>query len=309
MRIAAIDIGTNTILMLIANVENGTILDIIRDEHTIARIGEGVDSQRNISPDALKRLRICLKEYVRIARSLDVDRIVACGTSALRDAGNAKEIVQHVRTSFDLEITILSKEDEATMTYVGALSGLTRLDDISTHTVIDIGGGSTEIAFGKRTSIESHASLDVGSVRLTERFLQKYPPTSQSMHTATAFIQDLLRSAPSIPSDSHFIGVAGTLTTLSSLYLGIRTYEGRRIEGFRLTTKMVEGSFERLRDLSLEEIVAIPQIPPQRADIILAGVLILRELLNHYEQDSITVSNRGLRFGILLREAAIAKRN
>jgi exopolyphosphatase/guanosine-5'-triphosphate,3'-diphosphate pyrophosphatase len=309
MRLAAIDIGTNTILMLIADVERGSIKEIIRDEHDIARLGEGVDAQRNISAAAFHRALGCLRDYVQIAADLRVDRIIACGTSAMRDAANAAELIQNIRTSLDLDVTTLSKQDEANLTYLGAVSGLRTLDDAHDIVVVDIGGGSTEIVSGRGMNILGRASFDIGSVRLTERFLHGTPPTSPTVAEAQSFIREALRQAPNIPQTAQFIGVAGTLTTLAALHLGLQEYQSERVEGFRLTKEMVENSFELLRELTLKEIVAIPQILPERADIILAGVLILREILNHIEQDSIIVSDRGLRYGILLREAELANRS
>ncbi len=303
-RIAAIDIGTNTILMLIADAEQGTIRSIVRDEHAIARLGKGVDANRVILPETFRRTEDYLRTYINLAISFKCDYIRSCGTSALRDAANRDDFVAHIRSALGIDIEILTKEEEALMTYRGGISGLSSLDEEKKYAVIDIGGGSTEIALGAGSRVLDHCSLDIGSVRLTERFLQHSPPLANALEEARAFVRTALDAVPPVPAETEFIGVAGTLTTLAALDLQLQHYQRDRVDGHRLNYSTVSQSFEYLRGLTLRQLKAIPQILPERADILVAGILILREILDHYKQQTILVSDRGLRYGILLREAA-----
>ncbi len=172
MRITSIDIGTNTILMLIADIGADGSFAVIREEQVIARLGKGVDARRRITPETTERVVHFLGGFWETARSFHPDRIVACGTSALRDAANGVDFVQLVREEIGLEITILSGAEEAELTYLGAVSEFMKPDSKEPFAVLDIGGGSTELTIGNGYSVRSKTSLDLGSVRLTERILQ-----------------------------------------------------------------------------------------------------------------------------------------
>ena len=176
MRLASIDIGTNTILMLIAEIGKDGAMEVLRDEHTIARLGKGVDEKGSIQKETFARISNILKDLRSIARYYNVDRIIACGTSALRDAKNSREFLDFIEQEVNLKINVISGIEEAELTYLGATSDLK--PDISGHryAVLDIGGGSTEISFGNRSCMESAYSIDIGSVRLTERILKQSPP-------------------------------------------------------------------------------------------------------------------------------------
>ena len=301
MRIAAIDIGTNTILMLVADSDGTSIQSIVRDEHVIARLGKGVDEHRVILPETIERVEQYLASYKEIAATVGAAHIAVFGTSALRDAKNRDEVVQHIQQTTGLNVSTLSKEDEAFLTFRGAVSGLSVRN--SSVAVVDIGGGSTEIALGRNNQVLRHVSLDMGSVRLTERFLVQSPPSTQHLQLAEQFVRDLLSQAPTLEQNTTFVGVAGTLTTLAAIDLQLSSYDGTRVNGYRLGKSAVERIFDGLRRMTIGEISNVPQILPGRADILLAGILILKEILAYYKQDSIVVSDRGLRFGILLREA------
>jgi hypothetical protein len=179
MRIATIDIGTNTILMLVADISPGGILSTIRDEHSIPRLGEGVDATHLISQTALKRAVEQLRRYRLIAQDENAEMVVACGTSALRDAKNRDDVIDLMGKKTGIRVEVLSGEQEAELTYLGAVSDYLQGDE--PLAVLDIGGGSTELTFGNGKTITHRRSLDVGSVRLTERILKTSPPTLQAI--------------------------------------------------------------------------------------------------------------------------------
>jgi exopolyphosphatase/guanosine-5'-triphosphate,3'-diphosphate pyrophosphatase len=302
-RLTSIDIGTNTILMLIADVDSNGTIQVIRDEHIIARLGKGVDDKRMILPETFGRVLSFLSEYVRIHKVERSEQIIACGTSALRDATNRQEFIEFIKSRLGLEISILSGDEEAEMTYIGGVSEFTTSNQTQQFVVLDIGGGSSEIVTGTNESVSSKISLDVGSVRLTERFLKTCPPLLSSLGDAQHYVKDHLRGLARPPEGTRCIGVAGTLTTLAAINLQLETYDRERVSGHVLGIDVIEGIFARLKGKRLEELRAIPQILPQRADIIVAGILILTEVMKQIGIVSVTASDRGLRYGILLNAA------
>ena len=302
MRISAIDIGTNTVLLLVAEV-HGTNLEPIEHGYAIARLGQGVDERRNISQEAMDRVAGVLGDYMRISREQQVERIVACGTSALRDAHNRNEFLQFVKTRFGLEVMVLSGEEEAELTYVGALSEFPSEQE-GEYAVIDIGGGSTEVITGTRSEVQSAMSLDIGCVRLTERFLNQTPPDPESLKRAVTMIREHSRSLPEMNRATRLVGVAGTVTTLAAIDLNLPHYDPLAVSGHVLPMTGIQQIFNRLSVKSLNELKAVPQIHIGRADIIVAGVVILIELMKLTGRDEITVSDRGLRYGLALREAS-----
>jgi exopolyphosphatase/guanosine-5'-triphosphate,3'-diphosphate pyrophosphatase len=302
-RLTAIDIGTNTVLMLIADVESNGTIRVIRDEHVIARLGKGVDDKRVILPETFERVLGFLSEYMRIHKAEHSDHIIACGTSALRDATNRKEFIEFIKSRLGLEISILSGDEEAEMTYIGGVSEFIASNQTQRFVVLDIGGGSSEIVTGTNELVSSKISLDVGSVRLTERFLKTSPPLPSSLQDAQDYVRDHLRGLARPPEGTRCIGVAGTLTTLAAIDLQLGMYDRERVSGHVLGIDVIIDIYAQLKGKQLEELKAIPQILPQRADIILAGILILTEVMKQIGVASVTASDRGLRYGILLSAA------
>ena len=303
MQLTSIDIGTNTILMLIADVKRDGAIRVIRDEHVIARLGKGVDEHRRILPETFQRVLNILDNYKQIHDGTRSDRIIACGTSALRDASNRDEFVEFIRSHAGITIEILSGDEEAELTYLGGVSEFIGTDTGRQFAVLDIGGGSTEFTFGQDAVVTSKVSMDIGCVRLTERFLKTSPPNLSGIGRAQEYVREQASSLRSLDGGTRCIGVAGTLTTLAAIDLQLAVYDRVRVSGHVLTIDSIEGIFELLKKKRLEEIKEIPQILPQRADIILAGILILLELLRKTKVERITASDRGLRYGILQREA------
>jgi exopolyphosphatase / guanosine-5'-triphosphate,3'-diphosphate pyrophosphatase len=303
MRLASIDIGTNTILMLVADVERNGTLSVVRDEHIIARLGKGVDEHGFIQKETFQRVRRILSQLKSIADSNRVQHLAACGTSALRDAANRQEFIDFIREHLSIDIKILSGQEEAEATYLGAVSEYLEDSPSGEFAVLDIGGGSTELVSGTGSNVSSAASIDIGSVRLTERILKNSPPDTTVLENAVKLVQNHLHHISPLPSATTLIGVAGTLTTLAALDLQLKTFDKTLINRCVLTRETIERIFQELRHLTLDQIRSYPQIHASRADILLAGILILRETLHKVNVSQIIVSDRGLRYGILLQMA------
>lgn len=301
VKIAAIDVGTNTVLLLLARVEPDRSLTPILHLQRFPRLGQGIDAGRRLAPDAIRRVIDVLKEYRTLLAPYNPDRIAVCGTSAVRDATNRDDLITQIRLETGLTLEVLSGHDEALWTYRGALSGIS---DIGRATVVDIGGGSTEIITGDRTNPERTFSLQIGSVRLKERFLRHDPPTPAELESAIAAVEDALP----LPHDTTFagsilVGVAGTATSLAHLAQGLRDFNPRAINGYRMPYTVVEHLFRTLSSMPSAMILALSSVMEGRADVITAGALILREVLAHLGFDEVLVSERGVRYGLVLREA------
>jgi exopolyphosphatase / guanosine-5'-triphosphate,3'-diphosphate pyrophosphatase len=301
MRIASIDIGTNTILMLIADISDNGTLTVLSDEQRIARVGKGVDKTGAIAWEAFSRSESILEEYLAKARSLNVDVIRATGTSALRDAHNKDDYLSYMLQKLNIDIEILDGAAEALWTYGGAISGFS--GHKGRYAVLDIGGGSTELTTGEGFHIIDRKSLDIGCVRLTEKFLRHSPPHESELLELTDHVDAAVSHFPLF--DAHktvFVGVAGTVTTLAAVELGLETYDGNAVAGFRLSRETIDRRFGQFRALSKDELQHALCIDPGRADIILVGIVILLRFMIARGLTEVVVSERGLRYGIALRE-------
>jgi exopolyphosphatase / guanosine-5'-triphosphate,3'-diphosphate pyrophosphatase len=303
MRLTTIDIGTNTILMLIADISADGKLSTLRDEQVIPRLGKGIDAQRRITPETFDRIRRELQKYKSTAEACLTEKIVACGTSALRDAVNREEFVGFIKKNLGLEIEILSGDEEADLTYRGAVSGFLDEDNRQAFAVLDIGGGSTELSIGRGFLATKKISFDIGCVRITERILHSSPPALSALDHALIEVRTWGSSLPQLPTETQLLGVAGTVTTLAAIDVGLGSYDPNRVNGHHLTLEGIDRTFNELKTQSTSEMIhRFPQIQIGRADIILAGIIILRESLVRLGKAGITSSDRGLRHGIALRQ-------
>jgi exopolyphosphatase/guanosine-5'-triphosphate,3'-diphosphate pyrophosphatase len=291
VRVAAIDLGTNTTRLIVADVTDGTVDAILR-RSTITRLGEGVDARRRLLPLPIARVRNCLSDYRRQLESLGAERALLVATSAVRDAENGEAFLGEIEWSYGFTTRLLSGEEEAELTLrgVGGVDGET--------IVIDIGGGSTElIASGARVSTE------LGSVRLTERFLESDPPAAGELEDLARAIRSVLEKHDL--SADRGIGVAGTVTSLAALDLGLVEYDADRVHGHRLRREGVERQLERLAALPLAERREVRGLEPERAPVIVAGAAILLEGMRHLELAEIEVSERDILDGAALEAAAL----
>jgi exopolyphosphatase / guanosine-5'-triphosphate,3'-diphosphate pyrophosphatase len=304
MRIASIDIGTNTILLLIADIDADGTVTVVRDEQIIARLGKGVDANRRITAETFTRVLGFLQKFKATAEANGATSVVASGTSALRDATNGAEFVREVKARIGLEIGLLSGQEEAELTYRGAVSEFLRTPGAQrSYAVLDIGGGSTELTIGEEGAVLRKASLNVGAVRLTERLLKTSPPSSPAISQAVSEVRSWIATLPRLLTTTRLIGVAGTVTTLAAIDLNLPVYDPRRVNGHFLRVEIVEQVYETLRTKSVRDMISLyPQIQLGRADIILAGVIVLFEALKRFGVRGITASDRGLRYGLALRE-------
>lgn len=301
MTIASIDIGTNTILMLVAEIADDGSLRVISDQQVIARIGKGVDRSGAIEWDAFSRSERFLAAYLDEARASGADVIRCTGTSALRDAKNGDDYLDYMFQKLGLEIEILSGEDEALWTYGGAISGFS--DRSAPYAVLDIGGGSTEMTIGHGFHIEQRLSQDIGCVRLTEKYLHHSPPTEKEISMMLEVIDAAVPRFPAFDTGTTMlVGVAGTVTTLAAVELGLEAYDRDIVAGFVLTRETIQRRFDQFRKLTREQLQHELRIDPGRADIILVGVAILKRLCELRDIPQIVVSERGLRYGIAMRE-------
>jgi exopolyphosphatase/guanosine-5'-triphosphate,3'-diphosphate pyrophosphatase len=290
MRVAAIDLGTNSTRLLVADVADGRV-DELHRETRITRLGEGVDERRKLLPVPIARVRNVLSDFRRTAAELGAERALAVGTSAIRDAENGEAFLGEVEWSYGFASQLLSGDEEAEMT----LRGVTEGRELNAGTVVlDVGGGSTELIERDR-----RISLDIGSVRLTERFLRTDPPTDEELSACRAAVRAGL---PPLEA-TRMIGVAGTITTLAALELG--RYDPDAVHGYRLTRDAVEAQLRRLASLPLTERRELPGLEPERAPVIVGGAAIVAETLAHVSLDELEVSERDLLTGIALAAAEL----
>ncbi|NEX11279.1 MAG: Ppx/GppA family phosphatase [Prosthecochloris sp.] len=301
-RVSCIDIGTNTALLLIADLDTqeGSIKPVFHKQ-TIIRLGKNVDEQKIIDHEAMQRLISCMTDYKHISKEHDVQQIIAAGTSALRDAKNRMEIIDEVVRACGIVIKTISGEEEAALTFSGAVAGMEELPE--TFSVIDIGGGSTEITMGNAQTITGSVSMNIGSVRLTERFFSSQPPTEEEFNAAKEEINRQLTEhlPPFFEAREHVYGVAGTLTTIAAVVSGLEQFDPEKIHNFRLTCEQVGNLLDLFRRQTLNEIMD-SGIPEGRADVITMGALILHQFMKLLGTESIRVSIQGLRYGMAWKE-------
>jgi exopolyphosphatase/guanosine-5'-triphosphate,3'-diphosphate pyrophosphatase len=296
-RVAAIDLGTNSTRLLVADVDDGRIDELTR-RVTITRLGEGVDERRRLLPLPQARVRNCLSEYRRELEALGAERTLVVATSAVRDAENGEAFLGEIEWSYGFVTRLLDGDEEARMAYAGVTAGR----ELSHDTVIvDVGGGSTELVLGGPRGIDFRTSLDIGSVRLTERFLVSDPPADDELEAAARAV----RAALPALTPRTAIGVAGTVTTLAALDLGLAEYDPERVHGHRLSAGAVQRQLGRLAALPLRERRQVEGLEPERAPVIVSGAVIVREVLRAYGLDELEVSERDLLDGAALAAAKL----
>lgn len=299
-RVGAIDIGTNTVLLLIAErSEEGPVAVI--EKATITRLGQGVDLHRRLVPEAMARTTTCLKEYRSLLERHGADVVEVVCTSAARDAENGGEFLAEAEAALGARPRIIGGDEEARLTFEGALSALPVAGPV---TVFDVGGGSTEIIHGvvrsNAPTLGDMVSLDVGSVRLTERYVRHDPPNDDELDTIRGAIQQALMAAtPAF--GTTVVGVAGTVTTLSSLSQSPPCYDSARVHGSHLTREEISRVLAALLSVPLETRRQMTGLEPARADVIVAGTLLVLTLLDWLRARDLVVSDRGVRWGLARR--------
>jgi exopolyphosphatase/guanosine-5'-triphosphate,3'-diphosphate pyrophosphatase len=298
-RVAAIDLGTNSTRLLVADVSAGTVVEV-RRELAITRLGEDVDRRRRLLPTAVARVRNALVDYRRIGVDLAAERTLAVATSAVREAENGLAFLGEIEWSYGFETRLLSGEEEAELTFRGVTSDR----EIAPDTLlVDIGGGSTELILGGPTGMRFSTSLDIGCVRLTERFLHSDPPTVDELAECVAHVRSVL---PALRVAAG-IGVAGTVTATAAIELGLERYDPELVHGHQLSRDGVGRELSRLGSLALRERCRVSGLQAERAPVIVAGLVILREVMDAYGLTSIDVSERDILHGVALEAAALSE--
>lgn len=270
---------------------------------TITRLGYHVDRTHRLDQHAQDRTLACLRDYAADLQRLGASRLAVVGTSALRDAVNGADFIEQAEGLLGTTPRVITGAEEALLTFAGALSGLSVRGSVL---VADIGGGSTELIGGEAAPIrvDEAVSLDVGSVRLTERHFRSDPPTQHELGAARRDVRAALTALPEPAPEADLIGVAGTVTTLVAIALGLESYRGADVHGAPLSSSAVSQLTRRLAALPLARRREVPGLDPGRADVIVAGALLLDELMAWSRKDRLLASDRGVRWGLLAELAA-----
>lgn len=302
---ASIDIGTNTVLLLVAE-QHKTELKPVFEQQLVPRLGKGVDSNKTLAYDSMMRVIAALSEYKKLLELEfpEVETPIVTATSAARDAKNKSLFLRLVRDYTDWKVCLLSGKMEAEWTYAGALSTL-EWKKLKKYVVLDIGGGSSEVAFGKGANLLTQHSFDMGSVRFTERYLADSPPSQQQIAKVKEQIKSTFESYTfdlAINEADEVIGVAGTLTSAAFMIAGLQEYQPEKLNGMSLEKAQIDKLIAELSLLSVDELLAAqPIILKGRADIFLAGLLILQGFMEFFNFETIRVSTGGIRHGALLK--------
>jgi len=298
-RVASIDIGTNTILLLIAELRGGRLSPLFEME-TIARLGEGVQKNGVLSSEAMNRGLETLAGYLDRCASMGVEEVFAVGTSALREAKNSLDFLHRVKEELGLTIEIISGEEEALSSFLAVDRDLGRMKE--PILVVDVGGGSTEFILGKDSHVQDSLSLPLGAVRFTEQFLSSDPVREEEWDMMEDAIRQEISHVPRPGEPVSMVAVGGTATTLASVELGLKEFIAGKIHHFRLTREALRDQLFLYRSKTIEERKKIPGLPPARADVILAGGTILYLAMKELECPSVLVSCHGVRYGVLYRK-------
>lgn len=293
---ASLDIGTNTLLLLIAEVIDGKIDKILADEHQIARLGEGLDKTGIISDNAVLRATRILHDYKNIMLENNVELVRASATSAMRDAGNSSDVRALFETILNSPIEIIAGEDEARLSYLGTIEEFTDNSDI----VLDIGGGSTEIIVGKNGNISYCKSLQIGAVRITESFFPDFKSKRTNLEQARDYINSMFDKLELVKTDGNLIAVAGTPTTIAAIDLKLPQFNAHLIHNHRIDLTRLEEIVDIFVSKTSKKLVEEYNVHLNRADVILGGALILLEFLKHTGKSSLLVSCKGLRYGLII---------
>jgi exopolyphosphatase/guanosine-5'-triphosphate,3'-diphosphate pyrophosphatase len=303
-RVAVVDIGTNSTRLLVADVSPaGGVSELVR-RSTVTRLGAGVDASGSLSPEAIDRVFRTLEVYSEEIVSHDCVANLAVLTSAVRDAANGPEFAERIRRDFSLDARVLAGEEEAQLTFLGAMHD--RACTSEPTVVIDIGGGSTEFIVGHDSAAGFHVSLPAGVVRMSERHIHSDPPSPSELQHLARDVREVFLSG--LPSEQRApvvrgIAVAGTATSAASIAQELDPYDPLRVQGYPLELATVELLLARLADMDETQRRSVVGLHPDRAPTIVAGMVLLAEALRAFELDCVEVSEHDILFGGALRLA------
>ncbi|MCP9958700.1 Ppx/GppA phosphatase family protein [Streptomyces sudanensis] len=297
-RVAAVDCGTNSIRLLVADVDPdaGTLVDLDR-RMTVVRLGQGVDRTGRLAPEALERTFAACRQYAALIRELGAEKVRFVATSASRDAENREDFVRGVQEILGVEPEVVTGRQEAEFSFTGATRELAGTDE---YLVVDIGGGSTEFVVGTG-HVEAARSVDIGCVRLTERHVRHDPPAPDEVAAIRADVRAAIALAEeTVPlrEARTLVGLAGSVTTVAAIALGLAEYDSAAIHRSRIPYERVAEVSDRLLAMTHKERAAIPVMHPGRVDVIVSGALVLREIMEHVGAREVVVSEHDILDGI-----------
>ncbi len=298
-RFATIDVGTNSVLLLVAERTPEGRFEAVRERAEITRLGRGVDATRRLSPEGMEATLAVLESFAREARDLGAEAIAVSATSAARDAENGAEFLAAAKERAGVTVEIISGQLEAQLSFAAVHSDFAS-EASGPLLVLDIGGGSSELIYGNPAGhVDFRHSFDVGAVRLTERFVRSDPMSAEDRARVEAHLRDTFKALPPPPPGAVLVGVAGTVTTVYAVQHAIDPYDAEKVHGGSLSVAELAALADRLCHTPLEQRRTLPGMQPKRADVIPAGALILLEAVKALGLDSCRVSDRGLRWGLL----------
>jgi len=300
VKLATLDVGTNTVLMLIAERDATGAVHAIADLARITRLGRGVDSSGRLDSEAAAQTLAAITEFAQKARERGVEKIVGAATAALRDVKDGAGFIAQVKARADVDLEIITGETEAQLSYLAVVRGLA-LDPAANLLIVDIGGGSTELIHAAPGQKLELVSLQLGSVRLTERLVHHDPPTAREAADLRLLVGEDLRQLGWEFTPGVMVGIAGTVTTICAVALGLATYDARIVHGHRLSHQNVIAAIGKFGALPLAERKRLPGLEAARADVIFAGAAILERIMDHFHMTEVVVSDQGVRWGLLWR--------
>jgi exopolyphosphatase/guanosine-5'-triphosphate,3'-diphosphate pyrophosphatase len=308
VRIAVVDVGTNTTRLYIAELADGKIAAELTRLSRVTRLGAGVDASGRLASDALAREYTVLDEYHQLIEATGAERAVAVMTSAVRDAANGRQFADDVSERFGLDVHVISGDEEARLTYLGTTDGLEPEPDGAATLVFDIGGGSTELVIGHGDHVDFHVSTQTGVVRQADRHIRSDPPSKQELDAVAADVRAVFEQA--VPAEyratpGRAFGVAGTPTSLAAIAQALDPYDSEKVHGYRLSSAQRDQIFERLTAMPLAERKQVKGLHPDRAIAILPGIVILTEIMSLFGLEAITVSEHDILMGAALHYSAL----
>jgi exopolyphosphatase/guanosine-5'-triphosphate,3'-diphosphate pyrophosphatase len=301
MKCASIDVGTNTALLMIAEVTDR--IEEISDIATITRLGEGLKKAGFLSDGAMERTLNALRRYRAVIDESHVEEVLCVGTAALREAKNRNIFLERAYRELSFPIQVISERDEAFYNYLSVRQGLRGTEQ--TMIIIDIGGGSTEVICGTREKLLDFISLPVGSVKLTEMFVKSDPPSEGAISSLRDYVRSILE-LPFGKGEKVIIGTAGTITTLGSISIGLAEWDKKQVHHMRIRRERIDDIVNKLLTKTIEERIAIPGMEKGRADIISQGIILLQEIMQYCGADELIIDANGVRHGLLCQKLELA---
>jgi exopolyphosphatase/guanosine-5'-triphosphate,3'-diphosphate pyrophosphatase len=299
--LATFDIGTNTVLMLVVETQSDGTPKAVLERSRITRLGKGVDRTGRLDQETSRLTLDTIAEFADAARGSGAEKFIAVATSALRDAGDGADFIQHVKEKAGIDLMVIAGSEEAELSRLAVKRSL-NLGSDKRLLIADIGGGSTELVRSEPGCDLVSVSLQIGSVRLTERIIQHDPPSKEEIQKLTAIIDEQLEKLAWSFHPDVLVGIAGTVTTIAAVAMGMHDYDALRVQGHVLMREEVAAIVKRFGEATLAQRKKIPGLLEARADVIFAGSMILGRIMQHFNIDHVIVSDQGVRWGLVWRE-------